>query len=486
MLLKTLASAAPGLIRIIGDGNVDIKSMQRDSRKAQPGSVFFCIPGKHFDAHEYAPQAVAAGASALVVERELPIDCPQVLVKNVRNALSYMAAAFYGNPARELKLVALTGTKGKTTTSFLIKSILEQTGAKVGLIGTTGSMLGDQTIPGNLTMPEPIDFQRLLRYMADGGAKYVVMEVSANALVQDRVAGMTFEAAGFTNFSQDHLDYFADMDEYFAAKMLLFDEGMCRKAAYNCDDDRVAAAMEGRGYTRCGISTPADVFAKNIEVGERGCQFSITFHKRYSIHVSLRLAGIFNVYNALLAAAICDLVGASGEEIERGLEAVANVPGRIELIESDTPYRIILDYAHSPDSLENILRAIRQTAKARVIVLFGCGGDRDHAKRPLMGEIGGRLADYCILTSDNPRGEDPYAILASIEEGIRRTDCDYTVIENRRAAIRYGMRLAQPGDVLVLAGKGHETYQEIKGVKHPFNEKVVVRELLEEMAAAPV
>jgi len=206
------------------------------------------------------------------------------------------------------------------------------------------------------------------------------------------------------------------------------------------------------------------------------------FYRRFSVHVSLRLAGIFNVYNALLAASVCDLLGATGEQICEGLEAVAGVPGRIELLDTDTPYRVILDYAHSPDSLENILKAIRQTAKQRVIALFGCGGDRDHEKRPVMGEIGGRLADYCILTSDNPRGEAPYEILKSIEEGIMKTDCDYTVIENRREAILYGLRICRPGDVLVLAGKGHETYQEIRGVKYPFDEKVVVKELLEKHA----
>lgn len=482
MLLKEIAQAAPGLVRIIGNGDINILSVCSDSRKIESRSLFFCIPGMRVDAHDYAPQAVQSGAVALVVNRELPIDVPQVVVQDVRNALSYMAAAFYGHPARRLHLIGLTGTKGKTTTSFLVKSILEKMGKKVGLIGTVCSMIGDEQLPSTLTTPDTIDFQRLLLRMADAGVSHVVMEVSAHALAMDRVAGMHFDVAGFINFSQDHLDYFHTMDNYLRAKLRLFEGDMCAKGTYNCDDEHVAQSLSGRGFQRVGICAEADVFAKEIEIGERGCQFLLTFYKRYSVHVSLRLAGIFNVYNALLAATMCDLLGATGEQICEGLEAVACVPGRVELLDTDTPYRVILDYAHSPDSLENVLKTIRQTCKRRVIALFGCGGDRDHAKRPVMGEIGGRLADYCILTSDNPRGEDPFLILKSVEEGIARTDCEYTVIENRREAILYGLKIARPGDVLVLAGKGHETYQEIRGVKHPFDEKVVVKELLEQHA----
>jgi len=481
MLLKDIAKAAPGLVRIIGNENKEVYAVCSDSRKVVSGALFFCIPGMRYDAHNYAPQVKEAGAAAIVVDHELPLDIPQVLVKDVRNALSYMAAAFYGNPAKKLHMIGLTGTKGKTTTSFLIKSILEKMGHKVGLIGTVCSMIGDEELPATLTTPDSIDLQRLLLKMVDSGVTHVVMEVSAHALAMERVAGICFDAAAFTNFSQDHLDYFHTMENYLQAKMRLFDPDMCKKAAYNCDDDSTKC-LEGRGFTRAGISADSDVFAKEIEIGERGCQFMLTFYRRFSVHVSLRLAGIFNVYNALLAASVCDLLGATGEQICEGLEAVAGVPGRIELLDTDTPYRVILDYAHSPDSLENILKAIRQTAKQRVIALFGCGGDRDHEKRPVMGEIGGRLADYCILTSDNPRGEAPYEILKSIEEGIMKTDCDYTVIENRREAILYGLRICRPGDVLVLAGKGHETYQEIRGVKYPFDEKVVVKELLEKHA----
>jgi UDP-N-acetylmuramoyl-L-alanyl-D-glutamate--2,6-diaminopimelate ligase len=470
-------------VQVLGYEHQDVTSLATDSRKVEKGALFFCIPGLRTDAHDFAPQAVEAGAVALVVERRLDIDCAQILVPDVRQALSYIAAEFYGNPARQLKLVGVTGTKGKTTSSFLIKSILEAAGHKVGLIGTVCSMIADREIPANLTTPDPIDFQRLLRQMADEGMEYVVMEVSAPALALRKLEGMVFDVAGFTNLSQDHLDFFHNMEAYLETKMRLFTPEMCRRAVVNVDDERLGGAFRGLPIptTAVGIRSPADVYANDIEIGERGLSYRLTFHKRASVDVDLHMAGIFNVYNSLMAAAMCDQLGVAPSAVKKGLEAVKSVPGRIELLETETPYRVILDYAHSPDALENILNTVRQTTKAgRVIALFGCGGDRDHEKRPIMGEIGGRLADFTILTSDNPRGEDPDAILEEIERGIRRVEgARYIVIENRRKAIAYALSMARPGDVVVLAGKGHETYQEIKGVKHPFDEKVVVRELLE-------
>lgn len=483
MKLNALTIRIPGGVRFIGDAQVEISSLCVDSRKVEPGSVFFCIPGMHTDAHDLAPQALEGGAVALVVERELPLDCPQVLVKSVRRALSYMAQEFFGNPARNLKLVGITGTKGKTTASFLIKSILEAAGHKTGLIGTVCSMIGEEVVPARLTTPDPIDVQRLLRAMVDAGVEYVVMEVSAHALAMHRLSGLRFTVAAFSNFSQDHLDYFGDMDSYFKAKMRLLEEDMSENIVFNCDDERVCegVALLGREALRTGIRECSYVYANDIEVGERGLSFLLTYHKNFRVLVNLRLAGIFNVYNALLAAGVAIVLGIGPESIKTGLEDVRAVPGRIELLETETPYRVILDYAHSPDSLENILKAVRQTTKGRLIALFGCGGDRDHGKRPIMGEIAGELADYVILTSDNPRNEDPFAILNAIEEGICHTGCEYIVIENRREAIRHALSIARSGDVIVLAGKGHETYQEIRGVKHPFDEKIVVRELLDQM-----
>lgn len=483
MKLNALIGTIPGKVRTIGSMDVEIDSLCVDSRKAAPGALFFCTPGLHMDAHDFAPQAVGLGAVALVVERELPLDVPQVQVEDVRSAISYIAAEYFGRPAEKLTMLGITGTKGKTTTSFLVKAILDAAGIKTGLIGTVCSMIGSETLPNRLTTPDPIETQTLLKRMVDAGMECVIMEVSAHALDMHRLAGVKFKVAAFSNFSQDHLDYFADMDAYFAAKMKLFSPDVCESIVYNVDDERVCAAIRGldRPAMRIGIRESSDVYANDIEIGERGCSFLMTWHKRFRTTISLHLAGIFNVYNALMAAGMCICAGVGPESIRQGLESVYAVPGRIEQLDTGTPYRVILDYAHSPDSLENVLQAVRQTAKGRMIALFGCGGDRDKAKRPLMGEIGGRMADYCVLTSDNPRNEDPMVILDAIEEGIKPTGCDYVVIENRREAIRYALKFAEPGDVVVLAGKGHETYQDIRGVKHPFDEKVVVRELLEEM-----
>ena len=483
MKLNVLTGTIPGKVRIIGDQNTEIHNICIDSRKVQPGDLFVCTPGLRMDAHKFAPQAVASGAVALMVDHELDLPVPQVVVEDVRCALSYAAARFHDNPAAKMHMIGITGTKGKTTTSFLIKSILEEAGKKVGLIGTVCSMIGDETIPAKLTTPDPVDTQAMLAKMAAAGCEYVIMEVSAHALALDRLAGIRFDVGAFSNFSQDHLDFFDSMDSYFACKMRFFDPCMTEKLVYNVDDDRVCEGMTRlrRDALRIGIRQGSDIYANDIEINECGTNFLMTWHKHFRVSVALKLAGIFNVYNAMLAAGICIQLGITPEEICRGLEEVRAVPGRIELLETGTPYRVILDYAHSPDSLENILKAVRQTAKGRMICLFGCGGNRDSAKRPMMGEIAGELADFCILTSDNPRSEDPMAILAAIEEGIKGSGCEYVVIENRREAIKYALMNAKPSDVVVLAGKGHETYQEIKGVRYPFNEKIVVAELLKEI-----
>ena len=483
MKLSELVGTIPGEIRIIGDRDVDIKNVCVDSRKVQPGDLFICTPGLRMDAHDFAPQTVKNGAVALLVERELELDVPQVVVKDARLATSYVAAQFHGNPAGKMRMIGITGTKGKTTTSFLIKSILDEAGMKVGLIGTVCSMIGEETIPARLTTPDPIETQEMLARMVDAGVDCVIMEVSAHALAFNRLAGIEFEVGAFSNFSQDHLDFFDSMDSYFDCKMRFFDPEITKHIVYNADDDRVAAGIKalGREALRIGIREGSDIYANDIEINERGSSFLMTWHKHFRQTVALTLAGIFNVYNALLAAGICVMMGVDADAIRRGLEDVRAVPGRIELLETNTPYRVILDYAHSPDALENILRAVRQTTKGRMIALFGCGGNRDAAKRPMMGAIAGELADYCILTSDNPRGEDPMDILSAIEEGIKGTGCEYIVIENRREAIRYALMNADAADVIVLAGKGHETYQEIKGVRYPFNEKTVVAELLKEL-----
>ena len=489
MRLEELTKAVPGHVTVLGYTRNEITSLCTDSRKVEKGALFFCIPGLRTDAHDFGPMVAANGASALVVERRLDVDCAQVVVRNVREALSYMAAAFYGNPAKKLKMIGITGTKGKTTVSFLVKSILEAAGHKVGLIGTVCSMIGEKSIPANLTTPDPVEFQKMLRDMADQGAEYVVMEVSAHALAMHRLDGVHYLVGGFTNFSQDHLDFFGTMDRYLDTKMRFLTPEFVDQVVYNADDLHIQKRISELDLpkTTIGIRVDSAVHANDIEITERGCSFRLTFYKRFTFPVELHLSGIFNVYNAMMAAALCDAAGIDRESLRQGLETLRNVPGRIELLETDTPYRVILDYAHSPDALENILTTVRQTSRpgAQVIALFGCGGDRDHEKRPIMGEIGGKLSDFVILTSDNPRSEDPYAILRDIEEGIKRTKTPYVVIENRREAIRRALTIAKPGDVVVLAGKGHETYQEIQGVKHAFDEKIVVAELLTEIHGAP-
>ena len=481
MTLSMLIQELPELIACEGDAAVEIGELTIDSRKAVKSGLFFCLVGERFDAHTFADQAIRNGCVALVVERWISaLSVPQVLVSDARAAMARIAAAFYGHPARQLKMLGVTGTKGKTTATYLIKAICEAAGYACGLIGTTGNMIGKETLKSELTTPDPIEMQRVLRRMVDAGVQVVSMEVSAHALALRKLEGMQFEAAVYTNLSQDHLDFFGDMERYFQAKRLLFSPEKTRNASFNADEETTAHIMEDLRVPAViyGIRENCDLFARDIEISEDGVSFLISLRSMHTTPIHLRLTGMFNVYNALAAASVALILGIDMECVRRGLESVASVPGRVEMLDTHTPYRMILDYSHSPDALENILRTVREFAKGRLIALFGCGGDRDQAKRPLMGRVGGQFADFCILTSDNPRREDPYAILASIEEGIRGTEGPYVVIENRREAIRHAMQIARAGDVIVLAGKGHETYQEIQGVKHPFDEKVVVAELL--------
>ena len=483
MLLRKLTENMPYLLETKGDMDCDILSVCSNSRELVDRGLFFCIPGARFDAHNYAPQAVGNGCVALVVDHFVDVDVPQVKVSNVRAAMSRMAAAFYGNPAQEMRFVGVTGTKGKTTTTYMIKSIVETAGMKCGLVGTTGNMIGQKRIASNYTTPDPIDLQRDLRQMADEGVQVVIMEVSAHAIDMFRLDGMTFEVGAYTNLSQDHLDYFGTMESYFECKKRLFTSGMVRNAVLNVDEETSADVLRDLDvpHLTFGIAAPADLFARDIEITEDGVSFDVKLQGMHALPINLRMTGMFNVYNAIAAASCAMVLGVSHEDIKAGLEKIENVPGRIEMLPTGTPYRVILDYAHAPDALDNILKTCRTFTKGRLIALFGCGGDRDKGKRPIMGRIGGELADLCILTSDNPRTEDPMVILESIREGIEETACPYVMIENRREAIRHALEIGQPGDVIALCGKGHETYQEIMGVKHPFDEKVVVAELLEEM-----
>ncbi len=483
MKLRELIADNPYVLETRGSLDTEILEITSGSRDKTASGLFFCIVGARFDAHDYAFEAVENGCVALIVERFLEMDVPQVRVSNGRAAMSRIAMAFYGYPSRSMRMIGITGTKGKTTTTYLLKSILEKAGLKCGLIGSTGSMIGDRHLDGKLTTPDPIDLQKMLRRMADEGVQAVCMEVSAHAIDMFRLDGMEFEAGCYTNLSQDHLDYFYTMERYFETKKQFFTSGMVRNAAVNVDDERAGSLIADLKipFVTYAIAADADVFARDIEITEEGVHFSIQMQGLSDLRIHMKMTGMFNVYNALAASCCALILGIEPARIREGLEAVASVPGRIEMLQTGTPYKVILDYSHAPEALRNILKTVRQFTRHRVIAVFGCGGDRDKGKRPMMGEIGGKLADYCILTSDNPRTENPLVILAAIEKGIKPTGGAYEVIENRRDAIRRALEMAEDGDVIVLAGKGHETYQEIMGVKRPFDEKLIVSEILHEM-----
>lgn len=482
MKLSHLAKeAAPYFISLRKE--CEIESLTQDSRLKTENGLFFCISGASIDAHEYASQALNNGAIALVVTRFIDeLDVPQVLVSDDRAAMALMAAAFYEHPAKKMKLIGITGTKGKTTTSYFIKAIMEHAGYSCGLIGTTGNMIGNQWMKSSLTTPDPIDLNRTFRQMADAGVEVVCMEVSAHAIRMKRLEGLKFEAGCFMNLSQDHLDYFGSMVNYFETKKSFFTNGSVKNAAINVDDDLSSKIISDIRipYSSFGICTNADIFARDIEISELGVHFQLALWNEHLYPIHLKMMGMFNVYNALAATGLALIMGVEPSLICKALESVKSVPGRAEVLDTHTPYMVILDYSHSPDALSNILKTAKDFARGRVIVLFGCGGDRDLSKRPKMGNIAGLYADYSILTSDNPRNEEPLTIIGSIEEGIKKTDGAYEVIEDRRLAISRALSMAKDGDVIILAGKGHETYQDIGGIKRPFDEKQIVREMLME------
>lgn len=483
MKLSQLAADALGYsLELTGD--CEIHSLSADSRERTDQALFFCIRGAHYDSHHFAAQAVSNGAAALVVTELQPqIPVPQLKVSNDRAAMALIARAFFGFADQRMKLIGITGTKGKTTTSYLVKAILEASGYICGLIGTTGNMIASHWINSSLTTPDPIELHRTLRNMAQAGCEYVIMEVSAHAVWMRRLEGLVFEAGCFTNLSQDHLDFFGTMEDYFMAKRSFFMNSSIKNAVISLDDPWAFRLSQELTMPKISyaICTNADLFARDIQIEESGVSFMLSLWNDKYYPVRLKLMGMFNIYNAIAAAGIGLVVGADPDAICKALESVTSVPGRAEILDTNTDYMVVLDYSHSPDALENILGAIREFIKGRLIVVFGCGGDRDQGKRPIMGAIAGKMADFSILTSDNPRAEDPLDILNAIEEGIKPTGARYEVIENRREAIKRALKTAQAGDVVLLAGKGHETYQEIAGIKRPFNEKIIVSELLAEM-----
>jgi UDP-N-acetylmuramoyl-L-alanyl-D-glutamate--2,6-diaminopimelate ligase len=461
---------------------LEITNLAYDTRGVRPGTLYFCVPGFTRDGHEFAPHAIADGAVALVVERPLNLGVPEVQVPSVRAAMAPAAAAFYGDPTARLDTVGVTGTNGKTTTAFLVHALLEADGRRTGLLGTVKSVVGGAERPVERTTPEAIDLQRTFREMLDNGDVACSMEVSSHALELHRADAIHFAVAIFTNLTQDHLDFHGTMERYFEAKRRLFVDAQPCTAVINVDDPYGARlAAELPATVTVAVDRPATYRARDVQTDMSGSRFTV---EGPDGRVELRspLAGRFNVYNVLGAFAAVRALDVPLEIAARAVETAGHVPGRFEPVDAGQDFAVLVDYSHTPDSLENALRAARQLTDGRVHVVFGCGGDRDRGKRPMMGEIARRLADRVIVTSDNPRSEDPEAIIEQILEGSGR-DVEHDV--DRRAAIVAAIAGATSGDVVIIAGKGHEQGQEFEGGrKIPFDDVTVAREALEGMLAA--
>ena len=467
-----------------------VTGISYDSRRAARGDLFFCVKGAVTDGHLHAPDAVAAGAAALVVERPLAADIPQLVVSDARRALARAAAEFLGRPAEALALLGVTGTNGKTTTAFLLESILRAAGRTTGLIGTIETRIAGESRPGVRTTPESLDLQLLLLEMKQCGVDAVAMEVTSHALVLHRVEGLRFLSAAFTNLSQDHLDFHASMEDYFAAKRMLFQEERLAKGAVNIDDaygrtlmDEVSIPCVG-----FGVAPGAQVRGGDVRLGQHGSEFVVSIAGDLTpaeVKLKTSLPGAFNVSNCLAACATALQAGIAPDEIEAGIAALEAVPGRFEPVDEGQPFTVVVDYAHTPDSLDNVLREARRLAGhhgGRVLCAFGCGGDRDRGKRPLMGTVAARRADVVIVTSDNPRSEDPHAIIDQIVEGVlaERPGGPDLIAVDRREAIAALCAAARTGDVVVIAGKGHETGQEFADGTIAFDDRLEARAALKE------
>ncbi len=459
---------------IIGDTNVEISDVCYNSSKVENGSLFVAISGFKTDGHKYIADAVENGAAAIVAEKYTEnINAVQIIVENSRIAEAQISAAFFRHPSKQFKLIGITGTNGKTTVTYLVKHILEHCGFKTGLIGTNQNMISDEVIETGRTTPDAFELQELFSKMVKKGVSHVVMEVSSHALELSRVHGCKFSVGAFTNLTQDHLDFHKTMDNYAAAKAKLFSESEC--AVINTKDDYGRKMVKN---APCKVLTygadDAALAPKNVRLLQNGVSFD-TCETEFCV----KIPGEFSVYNALCAIGICKELGIELSKIAEALKSAAGVKGRAEVVDTGKcDYTVMIDYAHTPDGLENILNTVRGFAKGRVVALFGCGGDRDSGKREKMGYIAGKLADFCIVTSDNPRTEEPMKIISMIEEGVRAANAEYTVIEKRRDAIKYALDNAKSGDVIVLAGKGHETYQILNEGTIHFDEREVVRDIL--------
>ena len=477
-------------LKVKGDLDIELEGLDRNSKNIKEGYLFVAIKGFSADGHKFINDAIENGAKAILVEEGCDLKSIKnldnitiVMAKDTREALAITSANFYKNPSKKFKLIGVTGTKGKTTTTFMIKEILEKAGKKVGLIGTIAIYINGKKIQdSDRTTPESIELQQIFAKMVDEGVEVVVMEVSSQSLKLHRVTGCEFDYVVFTNFSEDHIspNEHPDMKDYFESKLKLFK--MCKNGIVNTDDlhgAKIPGLFPDSNIVTYGIDNYANVLAKDITITNSYVDFKVKITDRNE-RVKTGIPGRFSVYNSLAAICVAQKFGVSPEVVKEALAQV-RVPGRSELVDNKREIPIMIDYAHSPESLENILQAVKSYTRGKVISVFGCGGDRDSGKRPIMGEISGRIADYTFITSDNPRTEDPQKIVDQIEEGIKKTKGNYKVIVDRTEAIKEAIKMATKRDIVVLAGKGHEPYQEINGVKHPFDERIIVREIIDQL-----
>lgn len=461
-----------------GDTDEEITGLCTSSAAVGKGNAFFCYRGEKYDSHSCAAQVRQAGAAVLVCERKLDCPLPQIIVPDGRAAVAKAARAFYGEADRKLKIVGVTGTNGKTTVTYMLDSIFRAAGKSTGVIGTLGVKFAGRDIAPELTTPDPIYLHSVFKDMADCGVEYVFMEVSAHALYFDKVAGIRFAAGVFTNCTQDHLDFFRNMQEYADCKAKLFQSGRCTAAILNSDDELGRSiAKECRGCITYGLNNPADVFAVDVEESLDGTRFVLNLCDEL-YEIKLKLPALHNVYNAMAAAACAKSLGINCDVIAKGLYSLGCVPGRLEHIGEYNGAHIFVDFAHTPDGLEKSLQSLKKLCAGKLYCLFGCGGNRDRAKRPLMGAVAAKYADFCIVTSDNPRFEDPYDIILQIEEGLRPTGKAYVTVTDRETATEYAVGLLSAGDILLVAGKGGENYQEIMGIKHSYNDGEIIKDII--------
>ena len=489
MKLKEMLVGLEGL-KVKGNLDLEIAGLERNSKDIKENYLFVAIKGFSVDGHEYIGDAIKNGAIAVMIEEgvdlkklKIPDDVTVIMAKNTREGLAIASSNFYDNPSRKFKLIGITGTKGKTTTTFMIKEILEKAGKKVGLIGTIATYInGKKIMDSDRTTPESIELQRIFNQMVEAGVEVVVMEVSSQSLKLHRVDGCEFDIVLFTNFSEDHISpkEHPDMKDYFESKLKLFK--MCKNGITNVDDlhgAKLPRMFEENNLMTYGIDNYANVMAKDITITNSYVDFRVKLKDRNE-RVKTCIPGRFSVYNSLAAICVAKKLGIEPEPIKEALLSV-RVPGRSELIDNKLEIPIMIDYAHSPESLQNILSAVKSYTRGNVISVFGCGGDRDSGKRPIMGEISGVIADFTFITSDNPRTEDPEKIVKQIEEGMKKTKGKYKVVVDRTEAIKEAIKMATKRDIIVLAGKGHEPYQEINGKKLPFDERIIVRDIIEKI-----